>query len=44
MASDNNGMDMKAAEKTFDSFMGLVKWGTIITIAVTALVVLIIAN
>jgi len=40
MASDNN---MQAAQATYAGFLNLVKWGSIATIAVTALVILLIA-
>lgn len=36
-------MDMKAAEKTYQGFLGLVKWGSIATAAVTALVIILIS-
>ncbi|MGL5837704.1 MAG: aa3-type cytochrome c oxidase subunit IV [Sphingorhabdus sp.] len=35
--------DIKAAESTYTSFLTMLKWGTIISIAVAALVILIIA-
>ncbi len=41
MAGDNN---MKAAEGTYEGFIGWVKIGSVITIAITALVVIIIAT
>lgn len=41
MASGDN---MQNARETYDGFIGLVKWGSVVTIAVTALVVLLIAN
>jgi len=40
MASDNN---MKAAEGTYSGFLSMLKIGTIITILVTVLVVILIA-
>ncbi|MCE7797564.1 aa3-type cytochrome c oxidase subunit IV [Sphingobium sufflavum] len=41
MSSDQN---YRAAEQTYAGFIGLVKWGTIATIIVAALVVLLIAQ
>lgn len=41
MSSDQN---YRAAEQTYNGFVGLVKWGTIGCIIVTALVVLLIAS
>ena len=41
MASDGN---IKNAAKTYDSFIGVMKWGTIATIAVAAVVVLLISS
>lgn len=40
MASGNN---MKAAEETYSIFVGIVKWGSIITAATVAVVILLIA-
>ena len=37
------GNDMKAHNSTYTGFLGLVKWGTIITVAITALVILLIS-
>lgn len=37
------GNDMKAHNSTYTGFLGLVKWGTIITVLITALVVLLIS-
>lgn len=36
-------MDMKAAEQTYQGFLGLVKWGSIAVAAVTALVIILIS-
>lgn len=36
--------DMKSAEQTYSGFLGLMKWGTVATIAVTVLVVVLIAG
>ena len=36
--------DMKSAEQTYTSFLGLMKWGTAASIAVTALVVFLLAS
>ncbi|MFY9351543.1 MAG: aa3-type cytochrome c oxidase subunit IV [Sphingobium sp.] len=36
--------DMKAANETYAGFVGLMKWGTIASVAVAALVVLLIAT
>ena len=35
--------DIRDASETYSCFLSLLKWGTIVTVAVTALVVLIIA-
>ncbi|MBP6379821.1 MAG: aa3-type cytochrome c oxidase subunit IV [Sphingorhabdus sp.] len=35
--------DMRAASETYSGFLSLLKWGTIVSVAVAALVVLIIA-
>jgi hypothetical protein len=35
--------DMRAASETYTGFLSLLKWGTIASVAVTALVLLIIA-
>jgi hypothetical protein len=40
MASEGN---LKAATETYGSFVGFVKWGTIATVALAALVVLLIS-
>ena len=36
--------DIGAAKETYAGFMSMLKWGTIVTVLVTALVVLIIAS
>ena len=36
--------DMKSAEQTYSGFLGLMKWGTVATLAVTVLVVVLIAG
>lgn len=36
--------DITAAKETYVGFMSMLKWGTIVTVLVTALVVLIIAS
>lgn len=36
-------MDMKAAEQTYKGFLALVKWGSVATAAVTALVIILIS-
>ncbi|KQN10013.1 cytochrome C oxidase subunit IV [Sphingobium sp. Leaf26] len=41
MASEGN---MKAANQTYGSFIGFVKWGTIVSVALAALVVLLISS
>lgn len=41
MASNGN---MKNAEQTYSGFVGLMKWGTIASVAVAAVVVLLIAT
>ncbi len=38
-----SGNDMKMAEETYSGFIGLVKWGTILSAAVAVMVVLIIS-
>ncbi|RXR28222.1 aa3-type cytochrome c oxidase subunit IV [Sphingobium fluviale] len=38
-----SGNDMKMAEETYSGFIGLVKWGTILTAVVAVIVVLLIA-
>lgn len=38
-----SGNDMKMAEETYSGFIGLVKWGTILTAIVAVIVVLLIA-
>ena len=40
MASQN---DMKMAEETYSTFIGLVKWGTILSAIVAAVVILVIS-
>lgn len=37
-------MDTKAHEKTYVGFLGLLKWGTIAALIITAIVVLILAD
>ena len=39
-----SGNDMKAHESTYSGFLGLVKWGSILTVLVTAFVVITIAS
>ena len=41
MASDGN---IKSAAKTYESFIGVMKWGTIASVAVAAIVVLLISS
>ncbi len=41
MASDGN---MKSATETYAGFVGVMKWGTIATVAVAVLVVLLISS
>lgn len=36
--------DLKSAEQTYSGFLGLMKWGTVVSIAVTVLVVVLIAG
>ncbi len=38
-----SGNDMKAAESTYGGFLTLLKWGSIVTALVTALVIALIA-
>lgn len=40
MASGNN---MKAAEETYSGFVNMVKWGSVVTAVVVAIVVVLIA-
>lgn len=44
MAAEGAKMDQKAHERTYESFISLFKIGTAITIVITAVVVLLIAN
>jgi hypothetical protein len=39
-----SGNDMKAHESTYTGFIGLVKWGSILTVLVTAFVIYMIAS
>lgn len=34
---------MKSAESTYSGFLGMLKWGTIVAVVVTALVIVLIA-
>jgi hypothetical protein len=43
-ANGENGFEIKAHEGTYSGFTALMKWGTIISFIVAALVVLIIAS
>jgi hypothetical protein len=43
MTSMSSGNDMKSANETYDGFIGLVKWGTILCAMIAAIVVYIIA-
>ncbi len=38
-----SGNDMKSAESTYSGFLGLLKWGGIAAVLVTALVIVLIA-
>lgn len=38
-----SGNDMKAANATYSGFLTLLKWGSVITVLVTALVIALIA-
>ncbi|MFT3968453.1 MAG: aa3-type cytochrome c oxidase subunit IV [Sphingobium sp.] len=40
----NSEQNFRAAQSTYNGFVGLVKWGTIAAVIVTALVVLLIAR
>lgn len=42
--NDSNGQDMRAAEATYESFLSLLKTGTIIAAATTALVMLLLTS
>ncbi|QPQ56107.1 aa3-type cytochrome c oxidase subunit IV [Allosphingosinicella flava] len=44
MAADNRGNDLGAHVQDYSRFTGLMKWGTIVSFIVAAIVVLIIAN
>lgn len=45
MAADAEaGKELKAHENTYDFFIGLMKWGTVLSAIVALLVVFIIAN
>ncbi|MFS0738726.1 aa3-type cytochrome c oxidase subunit IV [Sphingomonas sp. 1P06PA] len=44
MANETTGMDYKAHEGTYGGFLSLLKIGTVITVILTAIVVLLIAN
>lgn len=39
-----DGHDMKSANSTYTGFLGLLKWGTILSIIAAAFVVFLIAN
>ncbi len=41
MTDDQN---MKAAEQTFSGFMAMMKWGTVVTVVIVAIVILLIAG
>ena len=38
-----SGNDMKSAQATYSGFLGMLKWGTIAAVLVTALVIVLIA-
>lgn len=38
-----SGSDYKAHQATYGGFLSLLKWGTIVTVLITALVILLIA-
>ena len=38
-----SGNDMKMAKSTYEGFLGLVKWGSVVTAIVTAIVIGLIA-
>ncbi len=38
-----SGNDMKSAESTYSGFLGMLKWGSIVAVLITALVVILIA-
>jgi hypothetical protein len=40
----DSGFEMKAHEGTYSGFLGLMKWGTIISVILAAIVVLLIAS
>lgn len=39
-----SGNDMKAHESTYNGFIGLVKWGSVLTVLTTAFVIYMIAT
>lgn len=38
-----SGNDMKAHASTYSGFIGLVKWGSLVTVLITALVIVLIS-
>ncbi len=38
-----SGNDMKAAESTYEGFLGMLKWGSVATVVVVTFVILMIA-
>jgi len=44
MAANDTGENFGAHVRDYSRFTGLMKWGTIVSLVVTALVILIIAN
>jgi hypothetical protein len=44
MAADKTGNDMDAHDRDYSKFIGLMKWGTILSLIAAFIVVLIIAN
>ena len=43
-ANEGSGMDQKAHVSTYLGFINMAKWGTIVTIAIVAVVVFLIAS
>jgi len=44
MAADGDATDMKAHEKSYDRFVSMMKWGTVLSLLTGAFVILIIYN
>ncbi|MGK2909471.1 MAG: aa3-type cytochrome c oxidase subunit IV [Sphingobium sp.] len=44
MASETNVKNIKSAEQTYSSFLNFMKWGTIVSVGLAALVVILIST